>query len=349
MEELIVEQRTQFQSIYRATENFAKLRKDRLVPSVIKNRLENLNNRWEKCELLHLRITAKASKEQREFLTYFTKKEFEATEEEYFEASDILSCTLHSLNQQIPQPDPSLNNTNQGEEKAFALPKVDLPKFDGNFARWIAYRDTFESLVINNAQLSNIQRMYYLKASLRGDAAMLVEHVKVAEANFVSAWELLIAEYDNSHTLVHSLIDSFAGLPVMKSENATELKWLRDTLNSSLAALRNLERSVDSWDDLLVYLVSKKFSYRMRQEWNLKTSDYPSYKRLTEFLNNRIRGLTEIPSIESKTAAFQGDRSNKSRASVNNINAMKCPLCSNAHMLHRCEQFLQNRKTKEKL
>lgn len=72
----------------------------------------------------------------------------------------------------------------------------------------------------------------------------------------------------------------------MQTENVNDLRKLRDTVSASLAALRNLNRPVDSWDDMLVYHISQKFSPRTRNEWNQKRAsiaELPSYKDINEF------------------------------------------------------------------
>lgn len=41
------------------------------------------------------------------------------------------------------------------------LPNIELPKFDGNYERWIPFRDLFESLIASTA-LSPVQKLHYM-------------------------------------------------------------------------------------------------------------------------------------------------------------------------------------------
>lgn len=41
-----------------------------------------------------------------------------------------------------------------------------LPTFDGNPEKWLEFRDGFQGLIDANRNLTNIQRMYYLKSVL---------------------------------------------------------------------------------------------------------------------------------------------------------------------------------------
>ncbi|XP_011858428.1 PREDICTED: uncharacterized protein LOC105555985 [Vollenhovia emeryi] len=134
----------------------------------------------------------------------------------------------------------------------------------------------------------------------------------------------------------------------MKNENVPELKKLRDNVSASLAALANLERPVEQWDDLLVYIISQKFSPRTRNEWNLERGDtdaYPTYKEIHDFMTLRIRGLTDYPSQSdsaSNNLSFVSAlaRGNKARTSVNNVSPVKCVRCSGNHSLAKCNKFL---------
>ena len=46
------------------------------------------------------------------------------------------------------------------------LPTIQLPSYDGTITTWLHFRDTFDSLIIQNKMLSNVQRFQYLLSSL---------------------------------------------------------------------------------------------------------------------------------------------------------------------------------------
>lgn len=39
------------------------------------------------------------------------------------------------------------------------LPKIDLPKFDGDFSRWLSFRDTYSSMVHSNADIPTVAKL----------------------------------------------------------------------------------------------------------------------------------------------------------------------------------------------
>jgi hypothetical protein len=65
------------------------------------------------------------------------------------------------------------------------LPTIALPTFAGVTCSWLHFRDTFEALVVNNAALSNVQRYYYLIASLKNEAKDLISNLQTTNENFL--------------------------------------------------------------------------------------------------------------------------------------------------------------------
>ena len=61
------------------------------------------------------------------------------------------------------------------------LPKLNLPSFSGNYKQWTSFIDLFNSSVDSNSQLSNAQKLQYLKASLTNDAAKLLSSFTIIE------------------------------------------------------------------------------------------------------------------------------------------------------------------------
>lgn len=128
----------------------------------------------------------------------------------------------------------------------------------------------------------------------------------------------------------------------MKTESAVELKGLRDTVAASLAALTNIGRPVEKWDDLLVYLISQKFSPRTRNEWNLqrgKSNTYPICAEIREFMTLRIRGLQDHSKPQPDKSSNKQKNAKNACASVSNVTADKCLNCSGNHNLVQCDEF----------
>ncbi|XP_070170823.1 uncharacterized protein, partial [Polyergus mexicanus] len=340
---LLIEQSITISSMKRVFPNFKKMGKANVTQYKAKSRLDALETLWERCQRLNVQLQQIATADEQRTIQYFTEEEFFTAEDVYHEAADYLADVIGKFSRCDPTAASSVSDISSRELSgavSLQLPRIPLPKFSGNFAEWENFRGIFESLVASKESLSNTQKLHYLKASVTGEAAVLINHVKIADANYDGAWKLLIEEYDNQNAIIHAHIHAFADLPIMKTEYAVELKGLRDTVAASLAALTNLGSPVEKWDDLLVYIVSQKFSPRTRNEWNLqrgKSTASPTYEEIREFMTLRIRGLTDHSKLNADTSSHKNKGSN--RASVNNVATEKCLNCSGNHNLMLCDEF----------
>jgi len=41
------------------------------------------------------------------------------------------------------------------------LPRIDLPKFSGEFSEWESFRNAFEALIGSNDEITNTLKLYY--------------------------------------------------------------------------------------------------------------------------------------------------------------------------------------------
>ncbi|KAI4481271.1 hypothetical protein M0802_013988 [Mischocyttarus mexicanus] len=88
------------------------------------------------------------------------------------------------------------------------LPDMDIPKFDGNLEAWIAYRDSFLSMIGERSDLSEIEKLTYLKSSLTGMAHKVVESYHNKASNYKVAWEALLEAYDRPRMLITEILDA---------------------------------------------------------------------------------------------------------------------------------------------
>ena len=51
------------------------------------------------------------------------------------------------------------------------LPKLQLPTFTGSYTDWMSFFDLFKASVDSNTHLSNSEKLNYLKACVKGEAA----------------------------------------------------------------------------------------------------------------------------------------------------------------------------------
>jgi hypothetical protein len=70
------------------------------------------------------------------------------------------------------------------------LPKIDIPKFNGQYDNWLEFRDTFSALIHNNTSVAEITKFQYLRSFLVGDAAQVIKSLELSAENYGAAWQL---------------------------------------------------------------------------------------------------------------------------------------------------------------
>ncbi|XP_070171514.1 uncharacterized protein [Polyergus mexicanus] len=177
--------------------NFKKMGKANVTQYKAKSRLDALETLWERCQRLNVQLQQIATADEQRTVKYFTEEEFFTAEDVYHEAADYLADVIDKFSRCDPNAASSVSDISSRKLSgavSLQLPRIPLPKFSGNFAEWENFRGIFESLVASKESLSNTQKLHYLKASVTGEAAILINHVKIADTNYDGAWKLLIED-----------------------------------------------------------------------------------------------------------------------------------------------------------
>ena len=211
----------------------------------------------------------------------------DAFETTYFKIMGKFKKLLISQSNPPPPQLPLIQNRNEtiARENTIRLPKIDLPIFTGAYDEWCGYRDTFASLIHNNTQISAVQKFHYLRSSLKGKAADVISSFDLSEANYVEAWNLLNARFDNTRWIVQGHIRAIFDLPSVKKENHVELRELADGVLKHLRALAALRRPTNNWDDLIIHILVAKLDPITAKEWETSVNgrEMPTVQRLNDF------------------------------------------------------------------
>jgi hypothetical protein len=152
------------------------------------------------------------------------------------------------------------------------LPKLQLPKFDGNFLKWTGFIDAFASAVDKDSSLENIQKFQYLIAQLTGEAAKTIEGLQLTNANYHEALELLQGRYGQPHKLIACYMKALWELP-KPTNNIDSIRVFYDDLESYIRGLRSLGKTEDSYGDLLVPIVFEKLPGHIKQHISREHGD----------------------------------------------------------------------------
>lgn len=275
--------------------NFKKTSKDRMTIKYIETKIETLDSCWKNIFKFHTAFLIEDNERSDAEQQYVESNRYDDYEEEYYDGKFLMEEKLKEINNEATPNiksnieiavgngnqlinadndalrDLRANNNEQvnalvnNNADQLRLPRIPLPTFDGEYGAWTSFRDQFKSIIDSQVRLPSVQKIFYLKSSLHGEAAQLLKHFQVTDANYRPAWEYLSARYENKRILINTEFNKLFSQPVMTIETASGIKGLLDTTNDALQELNNLGIVTETWDSLLVYMTVQKLSLDSHQ------------------------------------------------------------------------------------
>jgi hypothetical protein len=253
----------------------------------------------------------------------------ETFEDSYFDTKSMMQSVIDSHVQDTSQ------------EVNVNLPQLNLPQFSGSYSEWTSFHDTFNSLIHENKGLNDIRRFHYLKGVLKGKALKCIESLKISGANYAIAWDTLKKRYKNTRLIVQEHVQAILNAPPLNKTIYSGLRQLLDTVISNLEALKVLNINTNSWDPLIVPIITQKLDFPTKREWEAKlNSEIPKLADLQEFLNNKCNLLESLNSGNQKSQSSQ----HKTHAIANHASAndkLTCSFCKKGHFIFQCADFLK--------
>lgn len=282
--------------------------------------------------------------------SYFSDNLFSNTHECYLEAVEKISSVLDSENQTtLRTPSTHSESQSSGVPVYFhhaRLPRIDIPKFNGSPADWLSFKDLFSSLILANPTLTSVEKLQYLKTSLIGSASHLLKNTTLTADNFQKAWDVLIAFYENRRLLVNAALHSLVTLKRMTKESANEMEQLYTSIMQIYRTLETLQRPVDTWDDILVFIAVQRLDSESVKAWEHHlgpSKEPPTWKQFSEFLITRLLSLQAFE--KSRTGKLSSQNAVKSHfqgkaKEGNSSKANSCIICSANHYMTKCPQYI---------
>lgn len=281
-------------------------------------------------------------------------------EEQYFKVSGRANFLL-------AKPKPSVEVTEGKRKQSIKLPPIRLPTFSGDYESWLEFRDTYKSLVHNNTDIDNVNKMHHLKSVLKDNAAEVVHRLQVTEENYEIAWQLLCSRYDNERLLTNSHITALFNTQVITRESHESIRQLIDNFTKNLLSLESLNEPVKQWDSLIIYIASSKLDSTTRRKWeeyipslnNITFDNFITFLRDRADLLETMQATGTAPSssryntsaTSSKDAAYGKTLRRPKEQSLLTMNkqidssqtkvSTVCPKCNGDHLLRTCDSFLK--------
>lgn len=310
----------------------------------LKKRLETNIGLYDKFDRLQMQIEKLVAGTDTEEVHATEREEFETA---YFEVVDEVETYIAQFTPNQNRISTASPTSTQAIDNIVRLPTLQLPSFDGNYSEWLKFKDTFTSVIHENNSLTDIQRFHYLNTSLKGVAARVIQELGVSEKNYKQAWELLKLRYEDSTTLKRHHVNSLFDLKSVQKQSEITLREFIDDATNHRLALRSLGEPVETWDTILVTLLSRKLDQMSIREWEkriVSQKTMPTFNQFSAFIEERSRYLANIavntPAIAPRVD--QRPRTNNSpryQVASHVVNSTECPVCKANHAIYQCNEF----------
>ncbi|XP_029676808.1 uncharacterized protein LOC115243751 [Formica exsecta] len=170
--------------IARSYENLKKVGSAHYTIGLVEARLQALESNWEKFDTQHDKLLAT----YREALAghdYLKKDMQSLTEESYIAQKSMFLDIFRSLKNKVSAEAPAVG-ANFLQTSRTTLPRIQLQQFSGRYEEWLSFRDLFNSLIVKDASTAQVEKFYYLKTCLKGEAELLIRSLPTTAENFAS-------------------------------------------------------------------------------------------------------------------------------------------------------------------
>lgn len=231
--------------------------------------------------------------------------------------------------------------TEEPEATKSKLVDIKTPVFDGEISEWTQFHDLFMS-VVHSKKMPKVDKLYYLKQSLRGDAAQMIQHLKITDANYEAAWEILKQRFDNRRLMFTTLIDKILEQPLVNNSSAASVKKLLDTTNNCIHGLKSMGIELSSEEPLIARIIIRKFDshgLHLYEQSVKKTKEIQTLTDVMEFLEQQFHSL-EAVSKQQPNDKFQKKRYSDHQITLVSTKQM-CLYCKRSHSTTACYNFLK--------
>lgn len=285
-ESRILLQQSRFRLIQDATESAQDEEASPMARQIINTRLDLLEQNWIKFQEEHEDLCRSDTDSLYEH-QYMRARTFERCQEFYVHARANLLTRRDDIEGSLPPVISASSDSSAPRSvsrRLGALPKISLPRFSGNYAEWRPFHDLFDSLIRSNAELSEVEKMHYLKTSLAGEASKFVSNFPVSGDSFAMAWKTLVSRYENKRSIISAHLDRLTNLKPLKNKSAKDLRDFLATISETLGSLQALGCRVEHWDPLLLHSLVKLLDTESREEWEIQlgsSTSYPTFSSIT--------------------------------------------------------------------
>ncbi|XP_073950860.1 uncharacterized protein [Choristoneura fumiferana] len=237
---------------------------DMLAQSEICSKIENL----EEAKIHAAKLKSMLTRFETELLQYFNL----CNEPDADEISNLTTIQLKgeevlagmTANINI-KSDTSATRTVTSDRRLSKLPELSIPTFSGNLLEWHQFWDQFHSC-IDQRNLSDVDKLMYLKASLRGEAKKTIEGLDTTNKNYGIAISTLKERYGKDDLIIDAHYSTL--YKIRRAEKIEDCRKTLDEIERHIRVLHSLGEDISH--NHLRFMIMEKFPEDIIYEIKMK-------------------------------------------------------------------------------
>lgn len=221
------------------------------------------------------------------------------------------------------------------------MPKIELPKFNGDLGEWYSFKAQYDNVVHSQKGYTGIQKFCYLRSYLAKEALAIVDQYEQTDANYQLAYDALVDRYDNSRLqAAHYLRKIFS---YGQSGKTTCHSQYLEVHKAATAALKRL--NVTDLSDYILFELSYRNLSSQQQKLFDREQDpktIPTLKDLFTFVEATARAEELQNASISVTKDFKEKPKAQKSLTVTkgaDLKKLQCVHCKGEHRLYHCASF----------
>lgn len=223
------------------------------------------------------------------------------------------------------------------------LPKISVPSFKGDLLDWSSFWEQFNIAIHSKEQLTDAEKLAYLKDSLKdGPARHAIEGLAQTAENYEEAITCLRKRYDRPRLIHQAHVRAVVEAPPLKDGSGRELRRLHDVINQHMRAITAMtDNSLEAFVTSIIETKLDRTSMFAWQDYSHESRQVPSYEKLLEFLDRRAQATENtVRESERKRSGTAPERKISSKLSYATNVEETCIACKSAkHPLYGCKAF----------
>ncbi|XP_059062822.1 uncharacterized protein LOC131855564 [Achroia grisella] len=218
----------------------------------------------------------------------------------------------------IKQVENSIKNLKQDNKEldllSRKLPPLNLLKYDGsNPSKWISFYENFKTLIHDNKNLHDAEKVQYLIGCLAGKALNVCSGIQPTADNYSLLWNALVEKYQDVRIQASQYVDQ-----MLQFKSNQTLDTFIEQFCSAESALRQLK--IDNLSDyLFLHIALTKLDKNIVNlfEQTYKDKNIPNFSDLTQFVKEQCK-IQTLRNSHSNSTNYKSPNQNKSNYSSDN-------------------------------